>query len=122
MAEIVLEVSNPNLDIGQGANPELNLDSGCDPSDIRAKIWAEGTDEQVQALGGQHSSKGWAEITDEKVSAYPTHYEFPNVGKKNCLYIAEEEDACYRWDVEKQKYFIVGEDVSKYKVVNGGKA
>lgn len=28
-----------------------------------AKIWAEGTDSQVQALGGQHSSKGWADIS-----------------------------------------------------------
>lgn len=26
-----------------------------------AEIWAEGTDEEVQALGGQHSAKGWAE-------------------------------------------------------------
>lgn len=28
-----------------------------------AKIWAEGTDSQVQALGGQHSSKGWADVS-----------------------------------------------------------
>lgn len=28
-----------------------------------AKIWAEGTDAQVQALGGQHSSKGWADVS-----------------------------------------------------------
>jgi hypothetical protein len=27
-----------------------------------SKIWAEGTDEEVQALGGEHSSKTWAEI------------------------------------------------------------
>lgn len=27
----------------------------------KAKIWAEGTDEQVEALGGEHSAKGWAE-------------------------------------------------------------
>lgn len=28
-----------------------------------AHIWAEGTDAQVQALGGQHSSKGWADVS-----------------------------------------------------------
>lgn len=28
----------------------------------KAEIWAEGTDEEVQALGGEHSSKRWAEI------------------------------------------------------------
>lgn len=28
-----------------------------------AQIWAEGTDAQVQALGGQHSSKGWADVS-----------------------------------------------------------
>lgn len=29
-----------------------------------AKTWAEGTDAQVQALGGTHSSKGWAEANE----------------------------------------------------------
>lgn len=28
-----------------------------------ANVWAEGTDQQVQALGGVHSSKGWAEVS-----------------------------------------------------------
>ena len=28
-----------------------------------APIWAEGTDEQVQAIGGTHSSKGWSELS-----------------------------------------------------------
>ena len=31
---------------------------------INSQIWAEGTDEQVQALGGIHSSKGWAEANE----------------------------------------------------------
>ena len=31
-------------------------------SATNSKIWAEGTDEEVQALGGVHSSKTWAEI------------------------------------------------------------
>ncbi len=31
-------------------------------SATNANIWAEGTDEQVQALGGVHSSKGWADV------------------------------------------------------------
>lgn len=30
-----------------------------------ANIWAEGTDEQVQALGGVHSSKGWADQSSQ---------------------------------------------------------
>ena len=31
-------------------------------SATNSKVWAEGTDEEVQALGGVHSSKTWAEI------------------------------------------------------------
>lgn len=30
-----------------------------------ATIWAEGTDEQVETLGGQHSAKGWAEVASQ---------------------------------------------------------
>lgn len=29
-----------------------------------ARIWAEGTDQEVVALGGEHSAKGWAEEID----------------------------------------------------------
>ena len=31
----------------------------------KATIWAEGTDEQVETLGGQHSAKGWAEVASQ---------------------------------------------------------
>lgn len=30
-----------------------------------AKIWAEGTDEEVVPIGGEHSSKGWAQLSEE---------------------------------------------------------
>ena len=32
-----------------------------------AKVWAEGIDEEVQALGGTHSAKNWVEIVDEHI-------------------------------------------------------
>ena len=39
-----------------------------------SKVWAEGTDEQVEALGGTHSAKGWAEdnksYTDSEITAH----------------------------------------------------
>ena len=31
----------------------------------KARIWAEGTDEEVESLGGEHSAKGWAEYVEE---------------------------------------------------------
>lgn len=60
-------------------NSKLNADICADKVNIvnektdiaieksnNAKIWAEGTDGEVQALGGQHSSKRWAEISADK--------------------------------------------------------
>lgn len=35
-----------------------------------ARIWAEGSDEQVEELGGEHSAKGWAEATGEDGREY----------------------------------------------------
>lgn len=35
-----------------------------------ARIWAEGSDEQVEELGGEHSAKGWAEATGEEGRGY----------------------------------------------------
>ena len=40
-----------------------------------SKIWAEGTDEQVQALGGSKSAKGWAEAS--------TNLDYTNI--TNCI-------------------------------------
>lgn len=34
-------------------------------SENKAQIWAEGTDEEVQILGGEHSSKGWVDYVIE---------------------------------------------------------
>lgn len=41
-----------------------NINSASTYAD-NANIWAEGTDAQVQALGGVHSSKGWAEQSSQ---------------------------------------------------------
>lgn len=35
-----------------------------------AEIWAEGSDEDVAALGGTHSAKGWAELAGQAVGGY----------------------------------------------------
>lgn len=35
-----------------------------------ARIWAEGTDSEVEQLGGEHSAKGWAEVVGEEGTAY----------------------------------------------------
>ena len=42
-------------------NSEIS-ERASETSATNSKIWAEGTDEEVQALGGVHSSKTWAEI------------------------------------------------------------
>ena len=35
-----------------------------------ARIWAEGTDGEVEQLGGEHSAKGWSQITGEESKEY----------------------------------------------------
>lgn len=34
-----------------------------------AQTWAEGTDEEVAELGGEHSAKGWAEVADQTIKS-----------------------------------------------------
>ena len=56
-------------------NP-INIKGAIAYSAEHSRIWAEGTDEEVEQLGGMHSSKGWSEqgfdeatsYTDEKVA------------------------------------------------------
>lgn len=35
-----------------------------------ARVWAEGTDEEVEQLGGEHSAKGWADAVEESSHEY----------------------------------------------------
>ena len=46
--------------VDASANAAAQSETNAKQSEDNAEIWAEGTDEQVQALGGVHSSKGWA--------------------------------------------------------------
>ena len=45
------------------ATSAANSASAAATSEDNAEIWAEGTDEEVQALGGVHSAKGWADVS-----------------------------------------------------------
>ena len=40
-----------------------------------SKVWAEGSDSQVQALGGVHSAKGWANLVNDSVLVHKTGNE-----------------------------------------------
>lgn len=53
-------VAGDLTNINAVANDLTNIDAASTYAD-NANIWAEGTDEQVQALGGVHSAKRWAE-------------------------------------------------------------
>lgn len=56
MAEVEQNIKNFPIQIGPIPASAANAE--------KAKIWAEGTDEQVEALGGEHSAKGWVETID----------------------------------------------------------
>ena len=44
------------------ATAAANSASSAASANANAQIWAEGTDTQVEYIGGEHSAKGWAEI------------------------------------------------------------
>ena len=49
----------------QSANNAHSSEVNAGVSEDNAEIWAEGTDEEVQLLGGVHSSKGWAYVSSQ---------------------------------------------------------
>lgn len=49
----------------QSANNAHSSEVNAGVSEDNAKIWAEGTDEEVQALGGVHSSEGWSKVSSQ---------------------------------------------------------
>lgn len=52
----------------ESAGLAANSAGAAAASEGNAEIWADGTDSEVQALGGVHSSKGWSEAAQAVVS------------------------------------------------------
>lgn len=60
MAEVESNITNFPINIGPISASQDNAE--------KSHIWAEGTDSQVEELGGEHSAKEWAEIAEKSVS------------------------------------------------------
>lgn len=56
-------------DITMAATQLIRAAAEAAESAERAENWAEGTDAQVEELGGEHSSKGWATISGSSANA-----------------------------------------------------
>ena len=48
---------------------------------------------------------------------FANHYEFPAMGNSECLYIAVDENATYRYDDGERAYFCVGRDYKEIEVI-----
>ena len=73
----------------------------------------------IQGMEGEISNGVYIE---KSVLTYNTHYEFPNLGRINTLYIAEDENKAYRWDVTNLRYYCVGSDYTEIDTIIGGNA
>lgn len=60
--------------------------------------------------------------TDGSVVSADTHYEFPNVGSVNKIYIATKENKTYRFNPSSLIYEVIGSDIQDIEVIDGGDA
>lgn len=48
---------------------------------------------------------------------FANHYEFPSIGDSECLYIAKDENAIYRYDDGDRAYYCVGRDYKQIEAI-----
>lgn len=65
--QVSIATEQANISTTKAANALLS-EQNAKLSESNALIWAEGSDQQVQAIGGQHSAKGWASIIGEQTN------------------------------------------------------
>lgn len=46
--------------------------------------------------------------------------DLPDVGEENIVYIVEEENATYRWEVDSSAYFCIGRETPDIQIIFGG--
>nr|DAU94701.1 MAG TPA: hypothetical protein [Bacteriophage sp.] len=56
------------------------------------------------------------------VQQYDSLLNFPTVGTGDVIYLDKDDNAMYRFDEEKLRYYCVGRDWKEIKVLNGGNA
>lgn len=64
--------------------------------------------------------KGEINVADRvyvKELRFANHYEFPSIGDSECLYIAIDENATYRYDDTERAYFCVGRDYKEIEAI-----
>lgn len=70
---------------------------------------------KVQNVKGDKGDTG-----DSGVKTFATLHDFPTLGDSNHMYLAINENAVYRWDEKKLKYYCVGRDYTEIEIINGG--
>ena len=64
-------------------------------------------------------------IGEDNVVNAKTHFNFPNKGKENVIYKAEDEALIYQWNTTKLKYEIIGSidsPMTEIDIISGGEA
>lgn len=72
------------------------------------------------SIGGSekvYGKIGRSERVYVKELRFANHYEFPAIGDSECLYIAKDENATYRYDDEERAYFCVGRDYKEIEAI-----
>lgn len=54
--------------------------------------------------------------------AVKSRADLPNIGSVGIVYIIEDENAAYRWDLDQLKYYSIGRNYEEIQVINGGTA
>lgn len=59
------------------------------------------------------------EYADRRVNRYADLSLFPAVGEHNAIYIDENKNCTYIWNVDKLAYICVGSDYNNIEIING---
>lgn len=64
-------------------------------------------------------------VGEQNIQNYPTHYDFPSIGKANYLYKAESEDKLYQWNSSTLSFEVISNvegSIDDIKTIHGGNA
>ena len=85
---------------------------------IRGKIGgASSIHVKVGTSGGISGKIKTPDSVSKKEIRFANHYEFPAIGNSECLYIAVDENATYRYDDEDRAYYCVGRDYKQIQAI-----
>lgn len=111
----ILATEELDLNLSEVKERLMSIDLSVQSHDIGIDIC-----QDINNIGCISMALGKVMLVNNAQICFGSHFEFPNIGKADVLYIATDEKKQYLWSVTEMRYVPTGSDWHDIQIIQGG--